>query len=49
MVDYSLVPTKVTEMEDSEKPESWLPHLFGFIAPLTTIAGNMLGDVWVVA
>jgi len=39
----------MSDVVDDEKPESWLPHLFGFIAPPTIIAGNMLGDVWVVA
>ena len=39
----------MSDVVDDEKPESCLPHLFGFIALPTIIAGNMLGDVWVVA
>ena len=30
-----------------EKPESWMWHLIGFILPASVIAGNILGEWWV--
>ena len=30
-----------------EKPESWMWHLIGFIIPASVIAGNILGEWWV--
>ena len=32
-----------------EKPESWMWHLIGFLLPASAIAGNILGELWVLA
>ena len=32
-----------------EKPESWMWHLLGFLLPGATIAGNVMGEWWVLA
>ena len=32
-----------------EKPESWMWHLIGFIIPTSVIAGNLLGEWWVLS
>jgi hypothetical protein len=32
-----------------EKPESWLWHLLGFVLPSIALAGNVLGEWWVLS
>jgi len=36
-------------MGESERPESWLPHLAGLILPLVIISGNLLGGWFTIA
>lgn len=31
------------------KPEAWAWHLFGFVLPLTVVAGNLAGQLWTIA